>query len=181
MERRFYTLCGERSITIITISHRPALQYFHDRILSLDGKKKYHIEDVKKSEQVEVRQAAVTGSGDQTSKPAAHGRSRSTATQVREVLCLMQIALPSGFGVKMARSFFVAVGKTAVWNLYSVIMSKMYSRLLVRDTTGFRRYAVGLCIWANAAAFADCFNRHNQTHLGTDFRMKLSKNKSELK
>merc|ERR1719498_1284710 len=58
MERRFYTFCAERNITCITISHRPALQFFHDRMLAIGiGNQGYRIENVVKTEQAEVRQA----------------------------------------------------------------------------------------------------------------------------
>merc|ERR1719498_716883 len=63
MERRFYTFCAESAITCITISHRPALQHFHDRILALDGKKGYTITEITKNDQNDVRQATVTGAG----------------------------------------------------------------------------------------------------------------------
>ena len=43
MERRLFRLCRELGITLITISHRPALQDFHDRMLVLDGAGGYQI------------------------------------------------------------------------------------------------------------------------------------------
>ena len=44
MERRLFKLCQELGITLITISHRPALQDFHDRMLVLDGSGGYQIQ-----------------------------------------------------------------------------------------------------------------------------------------
>ena len=41
MEERLYQLCKQRGITCITISHRPALEMFHDVKLELDGKGSY--------------------------------------------------------------------------------------------------------------------------------------------
>lgn len=43
MELRLFKLCRELGITLITISHRPALQDFHDRMLVLDGAGGYQI------------------------------------------------------------------------------------------------------------------------------------------
>lgn len=43
MEQRLFRLCRELGITLITISHRPALQDFHDRMLVLDGAGGYQI------------------------------------------------------------------------------------------------------------------------------------------
>ena len=44
MEKRLFRLCRELGITLITISHRPALQDFHDRMLVLDGAGGYQIQ-----------------------------------------------------------------------------------------------------------------------------------------
>lgn len=39
MERRLYEICRQHSITIVTISHRPALMAYHDTSLAIgDGK-----------------------------------------------------------------------------------------------------------------------------------------------
>ena len=46
MERRLFKLCRELGITLITISHRPALQDFHQRMLVLDGAGGYQIHDL---------------------------------------------------------------------------------------------------------------------------------------
>lgn len=46
MERRLFRLCRELGITLITISHRPALQDFHQRMLVLDGAGGYQIHDL---------------------------------------------------------------------------------------------------------------------------------------
>jgi ABC-type uncharacterized transport system fused permease/ATPase subunit len=46
MERRLFKLCKELGITLITISHRPALQDFHQRMLVLDGAGGYQIHDL---------------------------------------------------------------------------------------------------------------------------------------
>ena len=48
MERRLFKLCRELGITLITISHRPALQDFHDRMLVLDGSGGYKIQSLPK-------------------------------------------------------------------------------------------------------------------------------------
>ncbi|KAF4688965.1 ATP-binding cassette sub- D member 3 [Perkinsus olseni] len=37
MERRLFKLCGQLGISLITISHRPALHEFHDHMVTLDG------------------------------------------------------------------------------------------------------------------------------------------------
>ena len=46
MERRLFKLCRELGITLITISHRPALQDFHQRMLVLDGAGGYQIHEL---------------------------------------------------------------------------------------------------------------------------------------
>ena len=46
MERRLFKLCRELGITLITISHRPALQDFHQRMLVLNGAGGYQIHDL---------------------------------------------------------------------------------------------------------------------------------------
>ena len=46
MERRLFKLCRELGITLITISHRPALQDFHQKMLVLDGAGGYQIHDL---------------------------------------------------------------------------------------------------------------------------------------
>ena len=44
MEIRLYQICQDLGITYITISHRPALQAFHDRMLAIgDGKRGWKI------------------------------------------------------------------------------------------------------------------------------------------
>ncbi|EER08770.1 conserved hypothetical protein, partial [Perkinsus marinus ATCC 50983] len=37
MERRLFKLCGQLGISLITISHRPALHEFHHHMVTLDG------------------------------------------------------------------------------------------------------------------------------------------------
>ena len=46
MERRLFRICRQLGISLITISHRPALQEFHDRILTLDGSGGYTIRNL---------------------------------------------------------------------------------------------------------------------------------------
>jgi ABC-type glutathione transport system ATPase component len=47
MERRLYRRCKEMGCSVITISHRPVLQAFHDRILTIGlGDHGYTLEDI---------------------------------------------------------------------------------------------------------------------------------------
>lgn len=47
MERRLYDVCKRNNITYITISHRPVLRAFHDRILTIGlGDQGYTLEDI---------------------------------------------------------------------------------------------------------------------------------------
>eukprot|EP00747_Dinoflagellata_sp_TGD_P101144 gnl/TRDRNA2_/TRDRNA2_168248_c0_seq1.p1 gnl/TRDRNA2_/TRDRNA2_168248_c0~~gnl/TRDRNA2_/TRDRNA2_168248_c0_seq1.p1 ORF type:complete len:1097 (-),score=223.69 gnl/TRDRNA2_/TRDRNA2_168248_c0_seq1:98-3388(-) len=176
MERRFYTKCGERSITCITISHRPALQHFHDRMLALDGKKGFHIENVVRTKQAEVRQAAITGAGAITSTPKQEVKTVSVTGRIGQVLRLYRVAWPQNFGMKLVRSIVIASLRTTIGNSYSIFMAGLYLNLLNRNGAGFRKHAFGLCLWSVIAPLFEAIKRWNQCHLGTDLRMELSKN-----
>eukprot|EP00808_Paulinella_micropora_P006840 g641.t1 len=64
MEARLFTTCRRMGITLITISHRPALQEYHNRMLILDGNGGWSLEDL-------------PGSSSKTFKPAGIDRHQS--------------------------------------------------------------------------------------------------------
>lgn len=70
MEERLYELCRERRITCITISHRPALETFHDAKLELDGNGSYTYEPIHHTTRAVV--AAATTTTDTTRKVVSH-------------------------------------------------------------------------------------------------------------
>ena len=51
MERRLFKVCRQLGVTLITISHRPALHEFHDRILVLDGAGGYTVRAISHDQQ----------------------------------------------------------------------------------------------------------------------------------
>jgi ABC-type uncharacterized transport system fused permease/ATPase subunit len=65
MELRLFKICRKLKITYITISHRPALQQFHDRILAIgDGKSGFTITDVPDSIKEQAKTNSKGGSVD---------------------------------------------------------------------------------------------------------------------
>ena len=62
MERRLFKLCKELGITLITISHRPALQDFHQRMLVLDGAGGYQIHDLPSKQEGNLQHSISTRS-----------------------------------------------------------------------------------------------------------------------
>eukprot|EP01051_Picozoa_sp_SAG22_P002810 SAG22_NODE_129_length_18679_cov_40.656028_9_plen_114_part_00 len=50
MERKMYQICLEHGITYVTISHRPALQAYHDQMLAIgDGKCGFTLTEIDRS------------------------------------------------------------------------------------------------------------------------------------
>lgn len=175
MERRFYTFCVERGITCITISHRPALQQFHDRMLALDGKKSFKIEKVVKTKQTAVRQAAITGAGAIEGPPKASTKTKSFATQVKQIYRLLSIAKSKNFELKLLGSVAIASANTSIGNAFSLLMAGLYSSMLSGNASHFRNCALGLLLWAVAQSCTAALARVNQCHLGTDLRMQFSR------
>ena len=61
MEREMYRICRQHRITYITISHRPALMAFHERILTIgDGKCGYTLSDIDHSKLSQKEMALAT-------------------------------------------------------------------------------------------------------------------------
>jgi hypothetical protein len=63
MERRLYQICLENQITFVTISHRPALQAYHDQMLAIgDGKCGFTLKDIDRSAHVKTTLAMARAS-----------------------------------------------------------------------------------------------------------------------
>jgi len=176
MERRFYTFCADRSITCITISHRPALQHFHDQVLSIGiGKKGYKLDKIVKTAQTEVRQATIVGAGALVQAPPPKKQKLSFFTYVKRVIRVLGIAKDKNFELKILGSVVISAANTAIGNAFSILMAGLYSSVLTNDVGGFSKRAVGLCVWAVVMSLARTVNRVHQCHLGTDLRMQLSR------
>jgi ABC-type uncharacterized transport system fused permease/ATPase subunit len=78
MERRLYQICLENNITFVTISHRPALQAYHDQMLAIgDGKCGFTLTDIDRSAHAKATLAMAKASvidkdTEQVSSPVTH-------------------------------------------------------------------------------------------------------------
>eukprot|EP00937_MAST-01D_sp_MAST-1D-sp2_P000603 g603.t1 len=61
MEKRLFVTCRRMGITLITISHRPALQEYHNRMLVLDGNGGFSLTKLTESKSVQVAQFEIAG------------------------------------------------------------------------------------------------------------------------
>eukprot|EP00038_Savillea_parva_P019941 m.29771 g.29771 ORF g.29771 m.29771 type:complete len:1290 (-) comp4631_c0_seq1:347-4216(-) len=90
MEHRLYNRCKEMGITVITISHRPALQAFHQRTLTIGiGEAGYTLEDISAETSQRMLDSSTTrthGSdgNTMTGRPAPGTQTVSTTTTSRE-------------------------------------------------------------------------------------------------
>ena len=81
MERRLYQICLENEITFVTISHRPALQAYHDQMLAIgDGKCGYTLTDIDRTAHTKTTLAMARASvisKDTEQSIARHAEARS--------------------------------------------------------------------------------------------------------
>jgi ABC-type uncharacterized transport system fused permease/ATPase subunit len=61
MEKRLFITCRRMGITLITISHRPALQEYHNRMLVLDGNGGFSLQGIDSAASEETRALEIAG------------------------------------------------------------------------------------------------------------------------
>lgn len=114
MERRLFKVCRLLGISLITISHRPALQELHDRMLALDGSGGYKIINLKEKRAQEEKAAggsaaeassgSATGSGKQGKTPSFANRNVSYDHGLSELAASIGVSGLSAGGLSGASS-----------------------------------------------------------------------------
>jgi ABC-type uncharacterized transport system fused permease/ATPase subunit len=61
MEKRLFVTCRRMGITLITISHRPALQEYHNRMLILDGNGGFSVQEIESTAGEGTRELGIAG------------------------------------------------------------------------------------------------------------------------
>ena len=197
MELRLFHICHDLNITYITISHRPALQQFHDRILSIgDGKCGYKITKVPAhlrtpsgstssfGEKWGVdTEASIKKFSDARSKKYQKlvsqrddDASRKVST-VTKALALLKIGIPpgSGIGGKILFALFSITGRSFMGLVWPWVRGNMVGTLLQNDRAGFLRYVAYGFFWILGSSAFDRCCEWSQRNLGTDIRMAVSR------
>lgn len=169
IENELYAIASELSISVITISHRPALLAYHDRMLAIgDGKQGWTLTDVDRSKyQLSVQEAtararkAAVASQQQAAVAHVETRSapyeslhkrktqseleiRSKGNAFSRFMSVMAIGLPNGRG-RLLLLLAVLVVKTRVEVSATKILGEMMG-CLVSGAEAMWRYWVGMSI-----------------------------------
>jgi len=203
MELRLFRICKDLKISYITISHRPALRQFHDRILAIgDGKCGFSITDVPAAEREQKSQLKDSGFAPQVSAGtedkilqllerrsaqykvlASKGGAKSTTAGgpvtskgvIKKFIALMRVSRVTHWKFKAVR-FLVAIAlRTSIAQAWMLISGGMVARLLQRDRRGFFRYMGFGAVWVVVDAVIERYCFTLQCHLGTDIRMGLGR------
>ena len=154
MEERLYSMCAELGITCITISHRPALQQFHDLKLELDGRGSYTLTPISHTRSY-AETAAADGAGHGLGK-LVHRESMtqqiteapllppaqddvSFATQLWHLLKVLQPSWLDATSGKLAALAGVVVLRVALSDRIAHLNGDTVSYLLRQDLNGFKR------------------------------------------
>eukprot|EP00746_Dinoflagellata_sp_MGD_P150916 gnl/MRDRNA2_/MRDRNA2_82672_c0_seq3.p1 gnl/MRDRNA2_/MRDRNA2_82672_c0~~gnl/MRDRNA2_/MRDRNA2_82672_c0_seq3.p1 ORF type:complete len:1287 (+),score=215.03 gnl/MRDRNA2_/MRDRNA2_82672_c0_seq3:83-3943(+) len=190
MEQRLFCMCRELNITCITISHRPALRRFHQRMLSIgDGKKGFKIENVS----VETASTAESNStltspssvptgpvadpkrpGQQPTiqpAPIIHVGNRET---VQQFFNLVNVAMPGKWKWNAAKACAFYSSRTLLHHSYVMLLGRLYAQLFRRDRAGLARYGAYALVWLVTTSFLEKKGQMFQSHYITSMRIGLS-------
>eukprot|EP01044_Picomonas_judraskeda_P001456 COSAG03_NODE_88_length_13468_cov_4.757798_3_plen_650_part_00 len=161
MEQRLYSYCHAQGISYITIAHRPALQAYHRRLLTIgEGESGFTLSDIDSSK-ISARARAlakldeIPKNVEQSIKAHADARSE----HYRELLDSSQLQMPSRSiwkrslriwreskpdwpATKFAMLLALLVANTWLEHISYSTTSLMFAALLRRDSAGFARLVV---------------------------------------
>ena len=170
MESRLFHMCIAEEITYITISHRPALQMFHDRILSIgDGKCGFDIKKasggkqpaspgangaLKKSASSKHIEESIQAFSDARSKryealakppQAKTSKGGGWRTTVSRFIKLMRVSLPDDYKLKIGLAVLACFVRTLVAHGGMLVVGRMVSAVLRRDRGEMARMTAARC------------------------------------
>lgn len=180
MEIALYRICAKLNVTYITISHRPALMAFHDRMLAIgDGKQGWTLTDIHRAqhlaqfekeleakavpanvellikEQQEERSAPYRAQMEQVKKDRELPK-RSTLQRVRRIWSL---SVPTGGLGHLSRITGLVILRTMFGRFDVHLTSEMFKCL----TTGQRGRFLGIVATSTATLFAVAFSQEGIT------------------
>ena len=149
MERELYAICAEMGVSFITISHRPALRAFHDRMLTIgDGKGGYTLEDIDHSQ---LDSSQLTRAGAEDGAPLVQAASAAAPappadqplspsppmSTLARFLRLVQLGTTRSTGWKAAGIAGTIVAQAAVMVRMASLGSAMMGCIFKQDRTLF--------------------------------------------
>eukprot|EP00037_Helgoeca_nana_P013920 m.128958 g.128958 ORF g.128958 m.128958 type:complete len:749 (+) comp22301_c0_seq23:1622-3868(+) len=123
MENLLYTRCKEMGITVITISHRPALEAFHQRTLTIGiGKGGYTIEAISEETNRRMLDASTTRiSGDTSTAKTTMASLSSPESESRHSSKIPPVESASDTVRRLCRLFSLALNRQSVFKSAGVV------------------------------------------------------------
>ena len=163
MEIRLYQICEDYGITYITISHRPALQAFHDRMLAIgDGKRGWKITKIDRDRHLSefkrnLRSKAVSSDAELSIKQFLDDRSkeyrgkredadkkavdRKDESSWAKLNYILKIGLPNK--AKPLMKMFLSIIASTAFKIYSVyLQGNLFASALAGQSFSFYRFAI---------------------------------------
>jgi hypothetical protein len=122
-----YRICARLGVTYITISHRPALMAFHDRMLAIgDGKKGWELSDIDRARHLKAfEEGLVLGEVPPHVEVRALEQSEARSAKYVEEAKLAKRVMPS-------HSFARRFAKVSVC-LWLLPCPRVFGRLIIKD------------------------------------------------
>eukprot|EP00943_MAST-04B_sp_MAST-4B-sp1_P009537 g9537.t1 len=196
MEIRLYKICQNYGITYITISHRPALQAFHDRMLAIgDGKRGWKITKIDRDRHLtefknNLRLKAVSSDAELSIKQFLDDRSkeyrgkmedskkatidRKNESSWAKLNYILKIALPSKM-LKMSKMLMAIIVSTA-FKIYAVyLQGNLFASALNGEKFSFYKTAVAWILSTLGEVFTEEYANIYSRQIEENMRTTLTK------
>jgi ABC-type uncharacterized transport system fused permease/ATPase subunit len=182
MERMLYDICRSMNITYITISHRPVLKAYHQRILTIGvGEQGYTIEEIDHAtldaSETNFSNAALKA---KSLKQLETAKATPTPTMTKDTVAsamrLMKLSVRQSSVTKAAGIFLAIVAEAGLTVKTTVASSGMMSCVFKQDRKTFVSLTKTIFLYSGFAAVFQQAGLYLQKELELEVKTNLSKN-----